>query len=426
LRVLFAGTMPTQTNGYAKVVYNIAKHIGGYDDIKLTIYGFQNYKQHTSETNRNEIPPSVTLHDALATEQPARHGFGEKEIATYLRSHPQDVVVIFNDAVITSALTQTILEQMTPEERKGFKLVSYKDMVYPYDRQSYVQLLNQNFDAIVAFTPYWRQTARELGVRADMPYYVFPHGFDHERYFPVPRQLARAYFNLPQDAFIVLNLNRNQPRKRWDHTIMAMADVVRRHLDYEKAQGAKKKDAVRPIKLLVATQMDGFWNLAEIFDHQLRMRGLSFEGEGRNYLLSMAKPQGMTDHEINVLYSACDVGLNTCEGEGFGLCQFEHAAVGAPQVAPNIGGFREFLHAQNSILVEPKHFCYVDKSRDNVGGYAECSDPIDVADAIWKYYLNPTLVAKHGRRARRDILQHYRWETVCAHFHKVLRHIGGR
>ena len=422
LRVMLCGTYPQgQTNGYSKVVYEIARHIGQYADVRLTVYGFQNYKQ-SSETRRNQIPASVVLHDALASESPARHGFGEKEIAAYLRAHPQDIVVIFNDAVITAALTATILQELTPAERQAFKLVSYKDMVYPYDKPTYTQMLNQHFDAAIAFTPYWRQTALDLGVRKDLPFYVFPHGFDPDAYFPVPRHLARAYYSIPVGDFVVLNLNRNQPRKRWDHTMMALADVVQRHLEHSKGQGA---EAVRPIKLMVAAQMDGFWNLVEIFDHQLRLRGLSFEGEGKHYLLSVAKPQAMTDEDINVLYSACDIGLNTCEGEGFGLCQFEHAAVGAPQVVNNVGGFKEFLHAHNSILVEPKHFGYVDKSRDNVGGYAECCDPRDVADAIWTYYMNPALVAEHGRRARRDILQHFRWETVCAHFYKVLKHIGG-
>ena len=38
--------------------------------------------------------------------------------------------------------------------------------------------------------------------------------------------------------------------------------------------------------------------------------------------------------ELNVLYNACDVGLNTSEGEGFGLIALEHAAAGAAQVVP--------------------------------------------------------------------------------------------
>ena len=42
-RVMICGTYPIGTsNGYSKVVYYISKYLGLYDDISLTIYGFQN------------------------------------------------------------------------------------------------------------------------------------------------------------------------------------------------------------------------------------------------------------------------------------------------------------------------------------------------------------------------------------------------
>jgi len=422
LRVLLCGTYPIgQSNGYSRVVYYIAKHLGIKTDIKLSIYGFQNYQQTAGANARNDISSAVTLHDALAHESPKRHGFGEKEIGAYLKARPQDIVIIFNDMVITSALVQTIQADLTSEERKGFKLVSYMDQVYPFQKKSYIDMINTSFDAVVTFTPYWRDVAKELGIKR--PLYVFPHGFDPMLYFPIPRDLARAYCVLPSNAFVILNLNRNQPRKRWDHTIMAFVDVIARHLALkERTTKTNPSKVVRPIKLMVATQMDGFWNLWSILEHQLGMRGIPFD-VGKDYISTLAKPQQMSDFEINVLYNACDVGLNTCEGEGFGLCQFEHAAVGNPQVAPNIGGFKEFLNNTNSTLVNTKWNYYIDKQRDGIGGYAEVSDPKDIADAIWKYYQNPALVAKHGKKARADILRNYRWETMVDHFHRVLKDV---
>ena len=96
-RVMLCGTYPIgQSNGYSRVVYYISKFIGlkAAETIQLTIYGFQNFKQ-TAGT-RNDIPSNVILHDALATEEPKRGGFGEKEIGTYLKQNPQDIVIIFN------------------------------------------------------------------------------------------------------------------------------------------------------------------------------------------------------------------------------------------------------------------------------------------------------------------------------------------
>ena len=86
LRVLFCGTYPIgQSNGYSRVVYYISKHLGIYHELQTTIYGFQNYNQTAGGDQRNEIPSNIILHDALATEDPKRHGFGEKEIGTFLK-----------------------------------------------------------------------------------------------------------------------------------------------------------------------------------------------------------------------------------------------------------------------------------------------------------------------------------------------------
>ena len=108
------------------------------------------------------------------------------------------------------------------------------DQVYPYQRQEYIHLINRFFDAVIAFTPYWKNVAREIGIKPEIPIYYFPHGFDSKLYYPIPKKIARIFYQLPEDDFIILNLNRNQPRKRWDHTIMAYADVVQRHIELKK------------------------------------------------------------------------------------------------------------------------------------------------------------------------------------------------
>jgi glycosyltransferase involved in cell wall biosynthesis len=417
-RVMVCGTYPIgQSNGYSRVVYYICKYIGRKEDIQLTIYGFQNYNQ-TKGHQRNDIPEGVILHDALAKEDPRRNGFGEKEIADYLKTHPQDLVMIFNDPVITSSLVQNIVENMSVMERRQFKLVSYMDQVYPYQRKQYIDLLNTYFDGIIAFTPYWRDTARSLGIKPEIPIYFFPHGFDSETYYPIPSMICRIYHQLSMDAFLILNLNRNQPRKRWDHTMMALADVIERHQKLKKDPSKAKH--VRPIQLVVGTQAQGFWDTIEILENELRRRDLPKDLVGE-YIFVLPNAQQLTDRDINVLYNACDIGLNTCEGEGFGLCQFEHLALMGPQVAPNIGGFKEFLNAQNSILVEPKWNYYIDKQRDGIGGLAEVGDPKDYADGIWRYYQNPSMLKRHGRKGRDEILQHYRWESMVDVFYDVLK-----
>lgn len=423
LRVLFCGTYPIgQSNGYSRVVYYIAKYLGLKTDIDLTIYGFQNFKQTSGSSQREDIPLAVKMHDAYAQEDPKRSGFGEKEIGKFLKENPQDMVIIFNDMVITSALTQTIYTELSQEERSRFKLVSYMDQVYPYQKQQYINILNACFDAVIAFTPYWRTVVRKLGLKPEIPCYVFPHGFDHNLYYPIPKQVARVYFNIPVDAFVVLNLNRNQPRKRWDHSMMAFAELVKRQYDlYQKAL-RDKQPLPRPVRLMIATNVDGYWNLGEVFEHELKIRGVPPE-YGQACLITLTKPQQMSDRDINILYNACDVGLNTCEGEGFGLCQIEHAAVGHPQVAPKIGGLQDFLANTHSTVIEHRWKYYIDKHRDGIGGIAEVGDPLEYGNALWKYYIDQKHFNNHAVAARKYILQHYRWTDVVENFYRIIQDI---
>ena len=51
-------------------------------------------------------------------------------------------------------------------------------------------------------------------------------------------------------------------------------------------------------------------------------------------------PGALSDADLNRLYNACAIGLNTSAGEGFGLVSFEHAATGAPQVVPDHDALR--------------------------------------------------------------------------------------
>ena len=425
-RVMLCGTYPIGTsNGYSKVVYYISKYLGEYKDIDLTIYGFQNVANTNGKGLRDNIPKNVKIHDAMATENPKRSGFGEKEIGDYIKKNPQDVIIIFNDNMITTALTSTIINECN-SERKNFKLVSYMDQVYPYQKKAYIELLNKHFDAIIAFTPYWQDIARKLGIKDDLPIYTFPHGFDTNSYYPIPKSIARTYYKYNDDDFMVLNLNRNQPRKCWDHTIIAWVEFVEMHY---KANIENCKDLItneytkRPVKLIVGTSIDAYWNLWDVLENEVKFRNVPLEYV-KSTIVEVQTPQQLSDREINILYNSCDVGCNNCNGGGYELTVFECLGLGKPQVSSYVGGIREYLSKDNSIPVEPKFYYYLDNKSNGIGGKAELTDPHDFANGFWKYLSDPELAKKHGENGRVNILKNYRWETLVDYFYnKVLSKI---
>jgi len=426
-RILWAGTHIHQSNGYSRVMYYITKYLGNYDDIELTIYGFQNFNVCEGQKFiRNEINSNVVVYDAYEHENPKRNGFGEKEIGDYIKKHPQDVIIIFNDAIITTTLTATIINECG-DQRKNFKLISYMDQVYFYQKKQYIEILNTYYDAIIAFTPYWKEIAYKLGIRKTMDIYVFPHGFDHNLYYPIDQKIARCYNNYNDEDFMVLNLNRNQPRKRWDTTLIAWVEFVERHYNINVTKTLTKNDCKinkhtsRPVKLVIGTSLDSYWDLMDIIETEVKFRNVPLEYV-KNTIITVNSPQQLSDRDINILYNACDVGLNTADGEGFGLCGFEGLAIGKAQISAYVGGMREFLNDNISILVHPKLNIYLENrhAASGIGGIAELCDPHDFAEAFWKYLSSPDLMQKHATRGRQHILTNYRWEELVKYLHSTI------
>jgi len=405
-RIMLCGTYPIGTsNGYSKVVYYICKYLQKYDDIQLTVYGFQNVNNTNGSNIRNDLD-NVILYDVLANENPKRNGFGEKEIGDYLKKNPQDIIIIFNDSIITTALVGTLVKECW-DEKKNFKLISYMDQVYKYQKKEYIQILNTFFDGIITFTPYWEEIATKLGITK--PLYNFPHGFDYNLYYPIPQTIARLYYNYSDDDFIILNLNRNQPRKRWDISIIAWANFL--VMCYNKFK------KISNLKLVVGTQINGYWDLMEVFNNEIRFTEIPWE-EAKDTIVKIDNPQQLSDRDINILYNSCDIGLNTADGEGFGLCTFEGLGVGKPQVASYLGGMIEFLSDDYSFKIEPKSYIYLDHKSVGIGGKAELISPHECAEIFFKYYMDRNLLKKHGENARKHILTHYRWETLVEYFYK--------
>jgi glycosyltransferase involved in cell wall biosynthesis len=393
-RVLFFGTHPKQFNGYSKVVYEIIKCMSNKTDrYEFFVYGFQN--SYINNRHRMDIPDNVNIYDAQANENPKKMGFGITEIKEYVALNKPDVCIVYNDMLILHQVI-TQLKEVQKEQSMNFKIIAYIDQIYLNQKKQFINFINENADMSMMFTSKWEECIKKQGLTTKTCF--LPHGFNSKTYFPIRKDIARQYFNMNKDDFLILNLNRNQPRKRWDTCIKAFAEVVSR------CRG-------KPIKMIIATAIQGGWNLLELYERELQKRNITLE-EGMKHIVLVDRPQQMTDEETNILYNVADIGINTCDGEGFGLCNFEQAAIGIPQIVPRLGGFEDFLDDTNASLIEPQMAYYVDNTRDMVCGEALLCDYSDFADAIQAYFDSPALREEHGSLCRKQILEKYKWTDI--------------
>jgi glycosyltransferase involved in cell wall biosynthesis len=401
-RVLFFATNVRQYNGYSYAIYELACELSKKQDIELTLYGFQNFYNNAMHTR--ELPTNIYEYDAFANENPRQQGFGFDQVSEFVTMNQPDICIIYNDMVVVT----NIINQLYKVPNKNFKIIVYIDQVYLHQKKDYIRFLNEKADFILAFTPYWEECIKAQGI--SLPTDYLQHGFNPMIHYPFPKELARRYYNVKVDDFIILNLNRNQPRKRWDVCLQAFAEVVARHND-------------KPVKLLIATSVDGAWSLIEVFERELKKRGLTIE-DGMKHLILIDNPQQLTDEDVNILYNLADIGINTCDGEGFGLCNFQQAAIGIPQVVPFIGGFRDFFNKDNAFIIKPVINLYIDNSRDGVGGESEICNYRDFVDAIDEYINNPELLTKHGQNARGHLLNHYKWSYLGDKLHSIIQQVS--
>ena len=396
LRFLQVSTHAHQFTGYSKVSYEIIKQLAALPWLELTHFGFQKHPQ--IPPNFRPYPSNVTVLDAAAMENPPQQGFGYGNLIEVIRSKKPHVVMIYNDMAVVARFLEEIRKSGLV---RNFKIWIYCDQVYERQLQGMIDILNRDAARVFAFTDYWKKRLRDQGVTR--PLSIIGHGFDPKLFFTVPRELARKSLKMPEDAFVIMNLNRNQPRKCLDVLIMAFVELV-------------VKYPTKPIILLSISDKGekGGWWLFELFINELQDRGVPIEQFGNRLMIS-SQDMAFKDEDINILYNIADVGISTAEGEGWGLCNFEQMGVGIPQVVPDVGGFKEFCTMENSVVVKPKHKSYLPGVYSPVGGVARRCDPHDICMALEEYVNDSDKRKRHGAKAKETVLG-YTWEKVTKEF----------
>ena len=168
----------------------------------------------------------------------------------------------------------------------------------------------------IFWTDFAAQEARLGGYEG--PLAVIPLGVDRTVYFPEPQHEARRR-RLPEvlwDAFIIGNVNRNQPRKRWDLTVKFFAEWVKR---------SQIDDAY--LYMHTAPTGDLGTNVKELARYYGVLERLA--------LMEPPTWYGIPEAQMRETYNCFDVCITTTQGEGFGLPTLEAMACGIPVIAPD-------------------------------------------------------------------------------------------
>lgn len=270
-------------------------------------------------------------------------------------------------------------------------------------------------DRVVVYTDYARaefkqafRRLREKQTDSNFPDVdVIPHGVDRDCFHPFPPLLEASFasagrveakqqvfgnINNSADSFIVLNASRPDKRKRIDLTIEGFARF---------AEG--KPDNV---KLCLHHAL-----MSEATEEEIKSLVDRLGLEDRVYLNPLAGGV-KSDGELNLIYNACDVGINTSMGEGWGLVSFEHGAAGAAQVVPDHTACGELWRERGELIQPVKSY----KPEFTVLEMCEVSAE-GVAKALDNLYYNP----EHRQRLAQAAFAasqepRYSWDAIIEQF----------
>lgn len=379
MRFLLVSTHIDQITGYSKVSYNLINELSKTSH-KIFHFGFQ---RNPAKANLRKYPQGVFSYDAEANEDPKEQGFGFNKIHEYIELVNPDVVMIYNDPFII----HKFIEAMKHDKAAStYKLWIYIDQVYTGLAKPLVDTIHTHVDKVFCFSDLWKSRFCKHG---DFPeVHVLEHGLDKSFFKISNTEQIKKNLNLPADAIVFLNANRNSQRKRLDLTLQGFAKIC-----------VKNPNAYL---MLITNLKQGAYDIGAIWHNEVLP-------EHYNKLILIDSSNGtMTDANLNELYNVADIGVNTSDGEGFGLCQLEHLALGKPQVVTDVGTYRTFMNEEVAEFIPEADRLYL---CNPLGLYSWTFRVEDVA-----YAMQKCIDTLDSKRKEISKLQFKSWSEVCEGF----------
>ena len=386
-KLLWCGDIVAMT-GFSRVTENVISRLK--DDFEIVVLGNNWWGDPTPLQEEYKMYPSSNRHQTAP--------FGEQRIREIVEREQPDVVFTINDMWIINEQYRQIQDL---HKQGKFKFVGYA----PMDSYGWIGCLDEtanDWDAIISYTEFGAHEFVKGGIYK--PIAVIPHGVTPGQFYPMDRNECRRKLGLKEDIFIVFNGNRNQFRKRQDITIKAFAKFA---VNKPEAQ----------LYLHMGLKDQG-WDLMGVFAREMSKVGL--DPNGRIIMTTQSDgPPNVSVEMLNTIYNACDVGVNTCKGEGWGLVNFEHAACGVPQVVPDHTSCKEIFEGHGELI----RCDHVDVDT-NYAREMPCPSSDHLAEILEDLYHDRTYREHVGERCRERVMDtQFSWDTVASQFGGIFEEV---
>jgi len=361
------GYVPT---GFSRVAHNLIDRVP--DDIEVHHLAINYYGD--PHNFKHRMYPAY----------PGGDFYGIGRLPKLVKKIKPDVIFLFNDINVISKYLTALLQNNI----EGIPVYVYYPVDSKYLDPEYFSLFPKYVDHIFTYTEFaLRETKKvyDIGKIEILPHGVDTHFHKLDNVSELKKQIAGG------DYFVILNANRNQPRKRIDITMKAFSIF------------AKDKDDVR-LYLHMGVKDSG-WDLVKL----AKRYGI----EDKLILTSMSPGiQTVPDEVLNQIFNIADVGVNTSEGEGFGLTAIEMGKLGVPQIVPNNSASGE-LFGDIGVTVDP----VLEIAAPVTNTEFSLVHPNDVAEAMNKLYSDKHFYDKVAKDTENKFNSDYfDWDRIANQF----------
>lgn len=396
-KVLFISDLVTET-GFSTVSHNIIKNIKETEDFEITGLGV-NYFGDPHDFGFQIFP---------AMNRPNGNIYGLDRCAQLLNSYEYDVVFILNDSWVISYYLD-VIKKHVPKERIP-AIVVY----FPVDSTGHDPNWYKDFDIVsqaVTYTEFGRRVVKQVAPNLDLR--IIPHGVESSDFYKIEEMRTPSRIKLfgeekfkdlgnVEDMFIVLNANRNQPRKRLDITFAGFSLFAR--------------NKPENVKLYMHSGItDASVNLVKQSRRYDIERRLIISGNVHGVMR-------LPTERLNTIYNACDVGINTSMGEGWGLTNIEHAVTGAVQVVPRHSACEELFNDCGLLMETITNYTF-----DNSETVGRLTTPQEVARCLEVLYQNKELRLALSEKTMNKFTQPiYQWKRIAETWKELFIEVASR
>lgn len=375
------GDSPCVTTGFGRVSQGILEKLYQSGKYEISILGI------------NHLVGDPHRYEGIFRIYPSRTGgnvYGFNRVEEVISKEKPDVIIINNDLWIVCEYVKLIPE--------GNRIFTYSPVDALPVNSSWINVIDSVNARIGTYTEFAKGGILKANSNVDID--IIGHGVDTDEFYPI-EDARRFLVNVPEDTFVVQNINRNQPRKRLDLFLKAAQLWL---------ESSKHRDNI--LFYYHGTLRDVGWNLVDLAKRWgIDDRFLVSDQDG------LSPAGGVSLDKLCKIYNAANVHVMTSMGEGFGLSPFESAACGVAQVVPNHSATKELWEGV-APLIDIKYWEVLTGGINTEGGVI---DVHSLANILEDLYQNRDKLREIGNKCYEHVGQEkFTWDYIARQFDAVV------